>query len=284
MPVHHPHHGGRLGFGGDGRQWFEGEPVVLVPCPDGTVMLPDGTCVDVRNLDYEAAIHNAPIVGQAVTSTSPTVGPTAQNWGFPTTTQPVSPPAVATGTAASSGDPTADGINAQFVALAQFIAANPQIGPNPSLPPTYAPDIASTSWLTDLGDWQTYYAQVGTLSLSQVTGDDAGWQAYANAWGQYLRTLAPTAQLPTNYPTGSAGLASLPAVASLVPGLSTLSWVGVAALVAAGVWMLWPVIAGGHAAAASVAGPRARERNIMWPAGYMEDVFGRVTYWGGGPG
>jgi hypothetical protein len=212
----------------------------------GAPLLRVGSSADVRPYDSLYSAGQTPPVNPPA-AIDPATGQTYASEGqFPPFNQPVSPPAVATGTQ-TSGSPAADSLNLQWVALAQFIASNSQLGPNPSLPMSYAPDLASTQWLTDLGDWQTFYSQVGTFSLSQVTGDLAGWQAYANSWGQYLRTQAPQAQIPANFPTGQAGLASLPAVSSLIPSASSytdaVKWTVIAVAVAAGIWLLWPVAA-----------------------------------------
>lgn len=256
--------GGGVLYPGGWNQWEDFDTYEVAVCPDGTVRLPDGTCADATELDFhtgqgvvatstDAIPHHvcchlagAPMIriGQAVTGTGtgatnffPPAGYEGDNLGNAAST---------TGTT-SSGNPAADAINVQWAALASLVQSNPTtIGPNPMLPLTYSPDVASSSWATDYADWQTYYSQIGTLSLSQITGDNAGWQAYANAWGQYLRTLVPQGTpLPQNFPTGPAS--PLETVSELLPStasiVSTLEWIVVAVAIAAGVWLLWPVLA-----------------------------------------
>lgn len=268
--ARHGHHGGHGGHGGHGRGesilgpggWglYDGFPTYeLSVCPDGTVQLPDGTCVDASTLNFRTgegivatSVAEIPhevcchLAGAPMIRTGQSTPPSSQ--GTFSNTNPsgyVGPGSTGTG-ANASGNPAADAIDLQWQALAQLVTQNPTtIGPNPTLPMSYSPDAASSSWATDYADWQTYHAQIGTLSLSQITGDNAGWQAYANAWGQYLRTLVPQGTaLPQNFPTGPAS--PLQTVSSLLPStasvVSTLEWIVIGVAVAAGVWLLWPVL------------------------------------------
>jgi len=225
--------------------WEDGEPVCCGIDEDGTVTLPDGSTINAHDLDWsDLADAGCATVGDS-TSDLP-----------PFTSETPMPVAIATGTQAG-GNAQADNLNLQWIALAQFLAANPQLGTNPTLPASYAPDVVSViNWLTTYADWQTFYSTIGTVSLSQLTGDLTGWQAYANAWGQYFQSLAPNQAVPANYPTGTAGIASLPSLSSILPSANStanlLEWAVIAACVGVGLWVFWPVLAGAHGALAAV--------------------------------
>jgi hypothetical protein len=284
MPHGHPHHHGGRGFGG--REWWDGEPVVLVPCPDGTVMLPDGTCVDVREL---VGMGAAAVVGQASAPSSPSadsgVGPSVPNWGFPPASSS-SMPAAGVTAPASSGNPDVDALAAQYAAIGQVIAQNAATAPADMQPAWARDDGQWNAWLTD-------YDNANSVSRAARRASLSAWQSIANDWTQAVKAQWPSSAAAQALTGGQASPIGVYPSQPVTPGgglnipglpsLSTVSWVVVAVLVGIGVWMLWPIIAGGHAAAASVAGPRERESNML-PPGYVEDIFGRVSWWGGGPG
>jgi hypothetical protein len=252
-------HGGHGGGGHGGRThgrgrgggpawgtWGDWGDGYVIDCPDGSVVLPDGTCVDASLLNYRTG--HAVLVswdGQVPRALRHTVGVVLGPGG---SNEPL-PGAGATSTA-TSGNPTADALNLQWTALANFLSTHPKLGTNPSLSRAYAPDIASSQWLDDYQGWQTFYAQVPNWmpTWASITGDLTGWQAYANAWGGYFQSQFPNEKtFPPNFPTGQAGIQSvLPSISSLVPGLqaaaSALSTAVVAVAIGVGLWFLWPVL------------------------------------------
>jgi len=234
-------------------QWASGEPIHVEVAEDGTIALPDGSTASADALDYTglmAAVDQR--IAQAmhehnVTMHGASAGAVLGPGGSGT---PLGQGSSATGTQPTgSGNDEADAINAEMQAIDQVLSGG-ALGPNPILPGTYSPSLTSTAWTDDKQAWSAYYADIGSFSWLDLTNDLQGWQAEANAWGSYIRAQAPNASLPPNFPTGSAGLASL------VPaGLgSALQWGVIAVLVGVGVWMLWPVLVGSHGLLAGLFG------------------------------
>jgi len=203
-------------------------------------MLPDGTCVDVSELDYTGALaeHEAS-VGQG-TGSDPTGG-----GSFPPYVAPTYPPATTTGPAATSSD--VDALDLQWQAIQSVMAA----------PPSPAPPIMLTDWQRDYGNWQSwvtgYRSRSAILQAAQVTGLPA-WQDLANEWGGAVKATWPTLTPPPNFPTGAVGLgldygqpgslSSLGGLSGIGSSLATaLEWIVIAVVVGAGVWLLWPVLA-----------------------------------------
>jgi len=285
-------HGGGGRFGGlvPAGSWDTyasyGYPILtLSPCPVGTIVLPDGTCVPTSALQISTGAGI--VVGQDEDSgdsgdTSPAgdgstddtddtapLDPTytddtddTDNSGTDFTSTTTNDSAYSDAAILGSGGSTtpyvaqtyqgstqANALNLQWYALAQFVADNVPTPSSLTLPSTYAPGIISEGWTSDYAEWQTYYSEVGTASWSQVSGDLTGWQATANSWGAYLRSKYKSASLPQNFPSGGAsGFESVvPGISNVIPSAGSLGIGVVAVLVAAGVWILWPVVSGAHA-------------------------------------
>jgi hypothetical protein len=240
---------------GEGQIWLGGECVDLDAAPaiavgstlhgrtvcrvdGGLVALPDGSMLDASTLDWSmpASVAGALVGAVLGSGGSPTHLPTGQ----PTT--PTTP--------TSSGNAEADALNLQWQALAQVIGTG-CLGTNPTLPAGWSPDVVSQrSWLTDYQGWKEYYAGIGSFGWEDIVGDIKGWQADANGWGQYVKEQCPTAKLPANFPTGTAGLNSLVPSASSIA--STIQWVVIAVAVGVGLWLLWPVLVGARGLAATL--------------------------------
>jgi hypothetical protein len=145
----------------------------------------------------------------------------------------------------SSGNSDVDALAVQYQAVATVIAAN-----NP-------PADMSAAWARDNGQWQAWlsdYDQANAVSQLARRASLSAWQSIANDWGQAVRAQWPGVQTPAGFPSGQASPIGMypsqpvaPSGGLNIPGLSSVfaavGWIVVAVAVAAGIWILWPVLA-----------------------------------------
>ena len=195
-----------------------------ITCPideHGIVRLPDGAEIHVDSIELGSLFHST--VARVGAVLGDNLGGAAGATGNVAQTQ---------------AQAQADALDLQWQALAQVIP------PTTSLPTAYEPNLTATTFSADYSDWTVFHNDIasGSTSWATVTGDLTGWQAQANGWGSWYRATYPNAQLPPNFPSGSAGIASL--VPSGLPSFQTVEWVVIAVAVGVGLWLLWPALVG----------------------------------------
>jgi hypothetical protein len=221
-------------WGPGGGAWWDGEPIVTDLCEDGLVRLPDGQCARVELLSGHGPSRGV-IVGQGAPPASTTTPIPPYQGG---TTMPA---AGMTGTAPAN--PSAESVDANWQALNAFVGKCAQGKIDAATLAQFQQDAAN--WMAFYSTYAATSGPTGILYLVQ-------WENLAGDWADRLRGLCPKVQTPANFPTWGvssaiqsaetavANAVSSPAVSSAI---STVKWVVVALLVAAGIWILWPVVA-----------------------------------------